>query len=256
MSVNQFSLYGAIADMIQGLPEDQVAPGRLVASDQTEQEILIQPPVPELPSNEERQGNLLQDYEQRFERLPEDQKLSKKCSEAGLNLIEVGQFFYALLSPKEPKIRSLCREYALLREDEEENCARGWIRSNERFGPVLEVKVCKTIGGYSVEVKVLSLFEDQTTSWMKIVSGVEKYVRETMPIQEREEASERPAAKAKPTVKPASTSNPNFIPLKDRRWIDIEVQEPKDQSCHQMSKFITNLLRHREVGREEDARVP
>ena len=38
MSVNQHSLHGAIADMIQGLREDQVAPGRPVASDQTEQE--------------------------------------------------------------------------------------------------------------------------------------------------------------------------------------------------------------------------
>ena len=87
-------------DMIQGLPEDQVAPGRLVASDQTEQEILIQPPIAEVPSNDERQGNLLQDHEQRFKILPEDQKLSKLCSEAGLNLVEVGQFFYALQSPK------------------------------------------------------------------------------------------------------------------------------------------------------------
>ena len=89
-----------------------------------------------------------EDYEQRFERLPEDQKLSKLCSEAGLNLVEVGQFFYALPPPKEPKTQSLCRENARAREDEEETCAR----SNERFGPVLEVKVCKTIGGYSVEV--------------------------------------------------------------------------------------------------------
>ena len=66
MSVNQLSLYGAIADMIQGLPEDQVASGRPVASDQTEKEILIQPPIAEVPSNDERQGNLLQDYDQRF----------------------------------------------------------------------------------------------------------------------------------------------------------------------------------------------
>ena len=41
-----------------------------------------------------------------------------------------------------------------------------------------------------------------------------------------------------------------------RRWIDSEVQKSKDQYCYQMSKFITNLLRHREVGREEDAGVP
>ena len=55
MSVKQLSLYGAVADMIQELPEDQVAPGRPVASDQTEQEILIQPPIAEAPSNDERQ---------------------------------------------------------------------------------------------------------------------------------------------------------------------------------------------------------
>ena len=227
-----------------------------VASDQTEQEILVQPPIAEVPSNDERQGNLLHSHEQRFERLPEEQKLSKLCSGAGLNLVEVGQFFYALPSPKEPKIRSSCRKYAQPRENDVENCAKGWIRSNERFGPVLEVEVCKTIGGFRVEVKVPSPFEDQTTSWIKIVSGVEKCVREAMPIQEGEEASGRPAAKAKPILKPASTSNPNFIPMKDRRWIDIEVQKSKDQSYYQMSKFITNLLRHREVGREEDAGVP
>ena len=77
-----------------------------------------------------------------------------------------------------------------------------------------------------------------------------------MPIQEGQEASGRPAAKAKPILKPASTSNSNFTPMKDRRWIEIEVQKSKDQSCYQMSKFITKLLRHREVGREEDAGVP
>ena len=143
MSANQLSLHGAMADVIQGLPEDQVASGRPVASDQTEQEMYIQLPIAEVPSKDKRQGNLLQDYEQKCERPPEDQKLSKLCSEAGLTLVEVGQFFYASPSPKELKIRSLCREHALPREDEEENCTRGWIRSNERFGPVLEIKVCK-----------------------------------------------------------------------------------------------------------------
>ena len=43
MSVNKLSLYGPVADMIQELPEDQTAPGRLVALDQTEQEIPVQP---------------------------------------------------------------------------------------------------------------------------------------------------------------------------------------------------------------------
>ena len=45
ISVNQFSLYGAAADLIKELPENQKAPGRPVAEDPTEQEILIQPPI-------------------------------------------------------------------------------------------------------------------------------------------------------------------------------------------------------------------
>ena len=39
MSVNQFSLYGAVTDMIQESPEDQEAPDEPVASDQTGQYI-------------------------------------------------------------------------------------------------------------------------------------------------------------------------------------------------------------------------
>ena len=111
------------------------APGKLVALDQMEQEILTQPPLAEVQASEERQENLLQNDERRFEKkLPEDQKLSKLCSEASLNLVEVGQLFYALPSPNGAKNQSLCREYTLPR-DEKENCAKGWIESDARFGP-------------------------------------------------------------------------------------------------------------------------
>ena len=161
-------------------------------------------------TNEERQGNLLQNYERRFEKLPEDQKLSKLCSEASLNLVEVGQFFCALPSPNGAKNQLLCREYTLPR-DEKENCAKGWIESDARFGPVSDIKVCETHGRYSVEVKVPSLFKNQTTSWIRIVNGVEKYVREAIPIQEEERASGKPAAKARPILKPSSTSNWKFF---------------------------------------------
>ena len=133
-SVNQLSLYGAVADLIEELPDDQRAPGKLVALNHMEQEIITQLPLAEVQANDERQGNLLQNYERRFEKLPQDQKLSKLCSEAGLNL-----FFYALPSPTEPKNRSLCREYALPR-DEEKNCAKGWIESDARFGLVTDIK--------------------------------------------------------------------------------------------------------------------
>ena len=195
-----------------------------------------------MQADEERQGNPLQDCEQRFEQLPEDQKLSKLCSEASLNLVEIGQFFHALPVTNGVKNQSLCREYTLPQE-EKETCAKGWIESDARFGLVSDINVCKTHGRYNVEVKVASLFEDQTTSSIRIVTGVEKYVREAMPIQEEERALVKPAAKARPILKPSSTSNWNFIPMGQRNWIDIEVKRSKDPYCFQMSKFMTQLLR-------------
>ena len=115
--VNQLSLYGAVADMIAELPVDQRALGKPIASGRLdEQEIITQPPLAELQANDERQGNLLQKYEERFERLSEDQKLSRLCSEASLRLVEVGQFFYALPSPRGEANQSLCREFSLPRD--------------------------------------------------------------------------------------------------------------------------------------------
>ena len=89
ISVNQLSLYGAVADMIAEIPVGRRAPGKPVASGQLDkQEILTQPPLAELQANEERQGNLLQEYEERFEKMSEDQKLSRLCSEAGLRFVK------------------------------------------------------------------------------------------------------------------------------------------------------------------------
>ena len=65
ISVNQLSLHGAVADLIEKLPVGQRAPGKPFASGQLdEQEILTQLALAELQANEERQGNLLQENEQ------------------------------------------------------------------------------------------------------------------------------------------------------------------------------------------------
>ena len=45
ISVNQLSLYGAVADLIKELPDDQRAPRKHVALDQMEQEIITLPPL-------------------------------------------------------------------------------------------------------------------------------------------------------------------------------------------------------------------
>ena len=56
ISVNQLSLFGAVADMIEQLPVGQKAPGKPAAPGQLDkQKILTQPPLAEVRANEERQ---------------------------------------------------------------------------------------------------------------------------------------------------------------------------------------------------------
>ena len=50
-----------------------------------------------------------------------------------------------------------------------------------------------------------------------------------MPVQEEEQASEKTAAKARPILKPSSTSAVNFIPIGHIKWMDIEIQESNDR---------------------------
>ena len=53
-------------------------------------------PIADPHTNAEPQGNLLQDYEQKLEQLPEDQKLSKLYCDSGLKIVEKGEFFKTL----------------------------------------------------------------------------------------------------------------------------------------------------------------
>ena len=82
------------------------------------------------------------------------------------------------------RVASLCREKMLPR-DQKGTCIKGWIQSNARFGPVSDIKVCNQYGRYSFEVQVQSLFEDQTESWDRLGIGIDKFVREAMPIQRK-----------------------------------------------------------------------
>ena len=88
------------------------------------------------------------------------------------------------------------------------------------------------------------------------MNGIDKFVREAMPIQEEEKASAKPVAKVRPILKPSSISDVNSIPVGQGKWIDIETRESNDPYCFQVSKFITRLLRQsQEVRREEDGGV-
>ena len=107
---------------------------------------------------------------------------------------------------------------------------KGRIQNKVRFGPILDMKVCNHNGRFSIEIVVQCSFQDQTVSWIRIASGIDKFVTEAM-------------------------SDVNFNPIGQRKWIDIETQESNDLYCFQVSKVITRLLRQSKVHREEDQAV-
>ena len=78
ISANQFSIYGAVADLCNDLDPDYAESE--ICTNTTSQ------------SSQSAQGNLLQDCFKKFAELPEDQKLSRLCKDAGsLKKIEKGQ---------------------------------------------------------------------------------------------------------------------------------------------------------------------
>ena len=123
------------------------------------------------------QGNLLREYEQRFAELPEYQKLTKPCSDAGfLKNIRNGQFFITHEEEGPDDMQTSCREYTLPRS--EETSRVGWTRRNTKIGPVLDVMVCFHQGRYGVEIMIESSFRDRTGSWVRNVNGINNYVTE------------------------------------------------------------------------------
>ena len=199
---------------------------------------------------------LVQEYERKFEQVSEDQKLSKLCSGAGLTLLEQGQYFFSLDTEEGQQMQHLCREYTMPR-NEKGTRKRGWILKNTKIGPVLNIKVCYHDDRHSIEVQIPSLFQDNTTSWVRIVNGVDKYVTESMLATKEEDiASEKPTAKARPRQKPTVTLTSVSIPVLEREWIDIETQRSHDHKCYEVSKTITRLLRHdQSVPRASDGAI-
>ena len=60
-----------------------------------------------------------------------------------------------------------CREYTLPRDDGSSQPG-GWIQGNTKIGPVLEVTTSCLYGKHGVEIRIWSLSEDNTHSWVRI----------------------------------------------------------------------------------------
>ena len=107
----------------------------------------------------------------------QESKVSKFCMDAGFVLIvEVGQYFVTKHTGNLRQFRAVaCREYTLPRDDGSSQ-PRGWFQGNSRIGPVLEVTTSYLYGKYGVEIRIWSLSQDNSHSWVRISHGTNKYV--------------------------------------------------------------------------------
>ena len=108
------------------------------------------------------QNFLLQQYEERIERLSQQDKLSKFCMDAGfLSVVEIGQYFMTKDTEEFSQFTEpvTCREYTLPR-DEKSSDPKGWIRGNTKIGPVLEVTTSYLYGKHGLEIRIWSLSGD------------------------------------------------------------------------------------------------
>ena len=141
ISVNQLSIYGAVAafceefeDHQDGSGEPEILMGQSIVLGEIKAEAPLQN---ENPLNHQI---LWQQYIERIESLSPESKVSRFCMEAGfMRIVEVGQYFMTKDTGVFRQFRSVaCREYPLPRDDPASQ-PKGWIQGNMRIGPELEV---------------------------------------------------------------------------------------------------------------------
>ena len=143
--------------------------------------------------------------------------------EAGfVRVVEVGQHFMA------------SREHTLHRDDPASQ-PKGWIQGNMRIGIVLEVTTSFQYGKHGIEIRIWSVGQDNSHSWVRISYGTVKYVIDS--IEDNTEILADPhedqksqtsvkviAARSKAKAKPQKrelVDTPSIIPMHERKWITI-----------------------------------
>ena len=160
-----------------------------------------------------------------------------------------------------------CRDYTLPRDDQASQ-PKGWIQGNTRIGPVLEVTTSFQHFKYGIEIRIKSVNQDDSHSWVRISCGTIRYVNnyikyDTQSLADTQEeeyvptssgvVAARSKAKAKP--QPRESTGMTTIPLRERKWIDIDTSK-QDLESYDLSKKVINLLRHNQtLHREEDGAI-
>ena len=85
--------------------------------------------------------------------------------------VEIGQHFMTKDTAEFSQFRAAAFRECTLSRDEEASQPKGWIQSNTKFGPVLEVATCRLHDKYGVEIRIMSMNRDNFHSWVRISHG-------------------------------------------------------------------------------------
>ena len=132
ISVNQLSVYGAVAAICKEYENHQDGTGQLVIL--VGQSIVLGEVKAETPVHDEDPMNdqiIWQQYIQQVKSLSPENRISKFCKEAGfMRVVEAGQYFVTKDTSDFRQFSSVaCREYTLPRDDPASQ-PKGWIQGN------------------------------------------------------------------------------------------------------------------------------
>ena len=157
VSANQLSLHGTVAEMCEEYETLHDRSGQPVVGGQSSSSLVLSVIKTEVHLDCDDLANkdlLLQQHGERFEKLSQQDKLSKFCMDAGfLNVVEIGQYFMTDTAEFSQFQAVACREYTLPRE-EPASQPKGWIQGNTKIGPVSEVATSYLHGKYGVEIRI------------------------------------------------------------------------------------------------------
>ena len=128
-----------------------------------------------------------------------------------MSVVEVGQYFVTR-NASDFLHTVACREYTLPRDDPASE-PKGWIRGNTRIRSILEVTTNFQHFKFGVEVRIQSVNEDNSHSWVRISYGTIRYVNnyikyDTQSFADTQEEEDVPtssvvvAARSKAKAKP------------------------------------------------------
>ena len=123
-----------------------------------------------------------------------------------------------------------CRDYTVPRSDESSQ-PKGWIQGSTKNGPVLEITTSYMYGKHGIEIRIWSVGQDNSQSWVRISYGTNKYVVDSnhnnteipadLPEDQTSQSSVKViAARSKEKSKPQKRETvelPSTIPMNERK---------------------------------------